>query len=130
MIKVLLVDDSAIFRKNLKFILDNQPEIQVIGECKDGKEVIPFLQHLKPDIILMDYNMPIVNGIEATKMVIKLFPEIKIVGFSFDDDSTTKKAFFESGAVEFLSKYETDSKTLVFKITNLLQSQNKSSNCI
>jgi len=46
MIKVLLVDDSAIIRKSIKSILDNQPEIQVIGECKDGKEVIPFLQHL------------------------------------------------------------------------------------
>lgn len=43
MIKVLLVDDSAIIRKSIKSILDNQPEIQVIGECKDGKEVIPFL---------------------------------------------------------------------------------------
>lgn len=120
MIKVLLVDDSAIIRKSIKTILDNQPEIQVIGECKDGKEVIPFLQHIKPDIILMDYRMPIVNGIEATKLVIELFPEIKIIGFSCDDDSTTKEAFFKSGAVEFLSKYETDNETLVFKITNLL----------
>lgn len=120
MIKVLLVDDSAIIRKSIKTILDNQPEIQVIGECKDGKEVIPFLQHFKPDIILMDYRMPIVNGIEATKQVIELFPEIKIIGFSCDDDSMTKEAFFKSGAVEFLSKYETDNETLVFKITSLL----------
>lgn len=119
MIKALLVDDSAILRKSIKTILDNQPKIQVIGECKDGKEVIPFLQHLKPDVILMDYRMPIVNGIDATKQVKELFPDIKIIGFSCDDDLTTKKAFYESGAVEFLSKYEADNETLILKITNL-----------
>lgn len=118
MIKVLLVDDSAIVRKSIKSNLDKQPEIQVIGECKDGKEVIPFLQHLKPDVILMDYRMPLLNGIETTKLVKDLFPEIKVIGFSCNDDIITKEAFFENGAVEFLSKYEADNNLLVSKINN------------
>ena len=118
MIKVLLVDDSTIFRKTIKTTLNRYPEIQVIGECKDGTEVIPFLQHLKPDVILMDNCMPILNGIETTQLVNHLFPEIKIIGLSCNDDVLTKNAFFENGAVEFLSKYETDNDILVLKINN------------
>jgi len=113
MIKVLLVDDSAIIRKSIKSILNNTLEIQVIGECKDGKEVIPFLQHLKPDVILMDNCMPILNGIETTKLVKELFPEIKVIGFSCDDDICSRKKFLESGADEFLSKFATDRLTLI-----------------
>ncbi len=116
MIKVLLVDDSAIVRKTIKTTLHNHPEIQVIGECEDGKEVIPLLQHLKPDVILMDYRMPILNGIETTKLVKDLFPEIKVIGFSCNDDIITKEAFLKNGAVEFLSKYETDNDVLILKI--------------
>lgn len=118
MIKVLLVDDTAFVRKSIKLALDNQPEIQVVGECKDGTEVIPFLRHLKPDVILMDYRMPILNGIETTKLVKDLFPEIKVIGFSCNDDIIIKEAFFENGAVGFLSKYETDHEVLVLKIIN------------
>ncbi|MBQ21647.1 MAG: hypothetical protein CMD31_12905 [Flavobacteriales bacterium] len=118
MIKVLLVDDSAIVRKAIKTILNRHPEIQVIGECKDGEEVIPFLQHQKPDVILMDSNMPVLNGIEATKLVNHLFPEIKVIGLSCHDDIVTKNAFFENGAVGFLSKYETTNEKLVLKINN------------
>lgn len=118
MIKVLLVDDTAFVRKSIKLALDNQPEIQVVGECKDGTEVIPFLQHLKPDVILMDCCMPTLSGIETTKLVKDLFPEIKVIGFSCNDDLMTKEAFFENGAVGFLSKYEADHDLLVSKITN------------
>ena len=118
MIKVLLVDDSVLVRKTIKTTLNRHPEIQVIGECKDGTEVIPFLQHLKPDVILMDNCMPVLNGIETTQQVNHLFPEIKIIGLSCNDDVVTKNAFFESGAVEFLSKYEMDNDVLIFKINN------------
>lgn len=113
MIKVLLVDDSAIVRKSIKSTLDKQSEIQVIGECIDGKEVIPFLQHIKPDVILMDNNMPILNGVETTRLVKKKFPEIKIIGFSCDDSICSRKEFLESGADEFLSKFATDRLTLI-----------------
>lgn len=101
MIKVLLVDDNAIVRKAIKTTLSKKSKIQVIGECKDGSEVISFLQDLKPDVILMDYRMPLLNGIETTKLVKDLFPEIKVIGFSCNDDLTTKEAFLKNGAVGF-----------------------------
>ena len=118
MIKVLLVDDNASVRESIKYNLDKHPKIQIIGECKDGKEVIPFLQRLKPDVILMDYRMPILNGIETTKLVKDLFPKIKVIGFSCNDDIITKEAFLKNGAAGFLSKYETDNDVLVLEINN------------
>ena len=118
MIKVLLVDDSAIVRKTIKTTLNKHPEIQVVGECKDGTEVIPFLQHLKPDIILMDYRMPLLNGLETTKQVKEFFPKIKIIGFSSADDEHIKTTFLLNGAYSFLSKYDANIDTLIEKINN------------
>jgi len=118
MIKVLLVDDNAIIRKAVKDMFNNQPEIKVIGECKDGIEVIPFLQNNDVDVILMDYRMPILNGVEATSLVKKFFPTIKVIGFSCNDEQVTKNDFFESGAVGFLSKYEVEKEIIINEINN------------
>lgn len=121
MIKVLLVDDTAIVRKAIKDMLNKQPEIQVIGECSDGDQVIPFLQHNKPDVILMDYKMPTLNGVEATKLVKEFYPKIKVIGFSCNDDQATKNDFFENGAVGFLSKYNVDNMIIINEIKIIAQ---------
>lgn len=118
MIKVLLVDDTAIVRKAIKDMLNKQPEIQVIGECADGNQVIPFLQYHTPNVILMDYRMPILNGVEATKLVKEFYPKIKVIGFSCNDEQITKDNFFESGAVGFLSKYNVDNSSIINEINN------------
>lgn len=118
MIKVLLVDDIAIIRKSIKDLLNNHPKIQVIGECADGIEVIPFLEHNKIDVILMDYQMPILNGAEATKLVKEHFPKIKVIGFSSADDESIKAAFIINGACSFLSKYDADMNQLIFEINS------------
>lgn len=116
MIKVLLVDDTAIVRKAIKDMLNKQPEIQVIGECADGNQVIPFLKQNQLDVILMDYQMPILNGVEATRLVKEFYPKIKVIGFSCNDEQITKDDFFESGAVGFLSKYNVDNMIIVNEI--------------
>lgn len=118
MIKILLVDDSAIVRKAIKDMLNSQPEIQVIGECADGSQVIPYLQNNNPDVILMDYRMPVLDGIGTTKLVKEFFPKIKIIGFSCDDESYIKNGFFDNGATGFLSKYEADNQTIIKEINS------------
>ncbi|WP_155252409.1 response regulator, partial [Paenibacillus polymyxa] len=65
-IKVLLADDHQLFREGLKRILNMEDDIEVIGECGDGIQVLEFCNVEKPDIVLMDINMPIENGVEAT----------------------------------------------------------------
>ena len=118
MIKILLVDDNAPIRNAIKIMLNNELEIQVIGECSDGSEVIPFLKDTTPDVILMDYQMPILDGVETTKLVKELFPKIKIIGFSSTDDEHIKTAFLIHGACGFLSKYEANSNSLIVEISN------------
>lgn len=116
MIKVLLVDDSTVLRGTIRDLLNGTKEIKVIGECVDGCEVIPFLEHHIPDVILMDYRMPTLNGIETTKLVKDLFPEIKVIGLSNNDDIMTRGMFFDNGAIGFISKYEVSREILVQEI--------------
>lgn len=118
MIKVLLVDDSASLRKAIKVIIGNHPEIKVIGECVNGSLVIPFLEQNPVDIILMDYEMPVLDGIDTTKLVKKLFPEVKIIGVSFNNEQFIKDGFLSSGASQFLLKDKIEPGMLIHEIIN------------
>lgn len=118
MIKVLLVDDASFVREAIKNILDNISEIEVIGECSDGNQVIPFLEQHAIDVILMDYQMPKLNGIDTTKLVSNLFPEIKIIGVSFNNEQFIRDAFLANGASLFLSKDAIEPNILISKIIN------------
>lgn len=79
MIKVLIADDHHVVRRGLHFFLKTQKDIQVIGEAKDGAEAINLADELNPDIILMDLQMPVKDGIEATKSIVEKHPHIKIL---------------------------------------------------
>src|SRR5215831_16495289 len=77
-IRVLLADDHTILRAGLKMMLNAQPDIEVVGEASDGRQAIAEAQRLLPDVILMDITMPDLNGIEATRQVKRLLPEIRV----------------------------------------------------
>lgn len=80
MVDIVITDDQQIVREGLKMILSlHEDEIQVIGEACNGKELLKLLENKKPEVILMDIRMPIMNGIEATKLVKEKYPEIKII---------------------------------------------------
>jgi two-component system chemotaxis response regulator CheB len=74
MIKVLIVEDSRVVSEYLQYILSNDPQIQVIGNVSNGKQAIEFLRSEKPDIISMDIDMPIMNGLEATRIIMSTTP--------------------------------------------------------
>ncbi len=84
---IFIVDDHEIFRNGLKMLLDNFDFVSVIGEAANGEEFLEHIEKGAPDIVLMDINMPKMNGIEATKQAMKKYPEIKIIALtSFADD--------------------------------------------
>ena len=82
MIKVLLADDHIIFRDGIRSILENEKNIEIVGEADDGLKAVKLTKELKPDIVLMDLTMEELNGIEATKLIKKSHPEIRIIALS------------------------------------------------
>lgn len=103
-ITLLIVEDHKIVRKGLLALLELEPDIQVVGEAENGMEAIELATKYKPMVILMDIAMPILNGIEATKQIIKKLPETKIIILSaYADDNYVDKAL-EVGACGYLLK--------------------------
>jgi len=103
-IKVLLAEDHTIVRKGIRSLLDDQPNIEVIGEAEDGREAIEKVEKLAPDIILMDNTMPILNGLEATRQIKKRFPEIKILILTMHTNEEYILQFLRVGASGYLVK--------------------------
>ncbi len=78
-IRVLLAEDHTIVRKGLRSLLDDETEIEVVGEAEDGQQAIELVQRLQPDVVLMDITMPVLSGLEATRQIKKLLPQVKVV---------------------------------------------------
>lgn len=103
-IKIYLVDDHLIFREGLKNLIEIEGVGNVVGEASNGKQFIEDLEHLTPDLILMDISMPVMNGIEATKLAIEKYPELKIVALSMNGDEEYYYKMIDAGVKGFLLK--------------------------
>jgi CheY-like chemotaxis protein len=105
-VRVLLVDDHAIVRQGIVNVLDADERVEVIGEAADGEEAIHAVEQLQPDVVLMDVNLPKINGIEATREIRERWPEIRVLGLSVHNDVATAQSMMEAGANGLLSKAE------------------------
>jgi len=104
-VTVLLVDDEPLVRAGLRAVLEAQPDIEVVGEAADGAAVIPLVRQLRPDVVAMDVRMPLMDGIEATRAVLRTVadpPKILVVT-TFENDSYVYEAL-RAGADGFLLK--------------------------
>lgn len=103
-IKVLLVDDHLVVLRGLQYFLEVQPEIEIVGQAHNGAEALQLVELLKPQVVLMDIRMPVMDGIEATKRIAKQHPEVKIIMLtSFSDRDSVIPAIRE-GAVGYQLK--------------------------
>jgi DNA-binding NarL/FixJ family response regulator len=103
-IRILLVDDQALFRESLHAFLSLQPEFQVVGEAVNGEQALRQVGTLKPDVILMDVRMPVMDGVEATLHLHKSHPTCRVIMLTtFDDDEYVFEAL-RNGAVGYLLK--------------------------
>jgi len=104
MISVALIDDQALFRAGIRMLVDSQPDLRIIGEAGDGREAIALVEREKPDIVLMDIRMPVMDGLEATAEILKKPDPPKIVMLTtFDLDEAAARAI-RQGASGFLLK--------------------------
>lgn len=103
-IKVLLAEDHTIVRKGLRSLLDSEKETQVVGEAENGKEALNKVAKLKPDVVLLDIAMPILNGLEATRQIKKDFPDIKVLILSVHADEEYIFQTLKAGASGYLLK--------------------------
>ena len=103
--KMLIVDDSSFFRKRLKEIFESDPSMQVVGEAKDGKEGVAMTEKLRPDVITMDVEMPVMDGITAVKEIMAKCPTpiLMFSSLTFEGANSTFKAL-EAGAIDFMPK--------------------------
>jgi len=103
-IKIAVVDDHDLFREGLILVLNQINGFDVIFDSADGKEFIEFLKHKRPDVILMDINMPIIDGVETTTQALKLYPELKIIALTLFSDTLHYSQMINAGAKGFVLK--------------------------
>jgi len=103
-IRVLVVDDHTLFREGLTAILMNVPDIDVVGEAGTGREALAQVKTLAPDVVLMDINMPDLNGIEATQQVLAVEPETGVIMLTMLEDNDSLFAAMCAGARGYILK--------------------------
>jgi len=106
-IKLMIAEDQAIILHSLMILLNSLQNIEVIGTALNGTDLLTLLEKDKPDVILMDINMPKMNGIEATKIIDAKMPWVKVIALSMYDHPVYIKKMFKSGAKGFVSKNAT-----------------------
>ena len=103
-IRVLLVDDNQVFREGLELVLGLRSEIQIVGSAEDGTEAAELARELRPDVVLMDYRLPGMDGVAATAAVLQASPESAVVGLTATANLRERQALYDAGAVACLSK--------------------------
>jgi DNA-binding NarL/FixJ family response regulator len=104
MIRLVLVDDQAAVRQGLRMRLLLEPDMAVVGEASNGKEALALVQQLCPDVVLMDIEMPEMDGISATAVLHTIAPQSVVVILSIHDDSLTRARAHKAGARAFVEK--------------------------
>jgi CheY-like chemotaxis protein len=103
-VRILIADDHQIVRQAISSLLSGIPAFKVIAEAEDGEDAVKKSLELNPEVIIMDMNMPKLNGLAATKIIHKQLPETKIIGLSVQDEQTVMDSMREAGAVAFFNK--------------------------
>ncbi len=104
MIRVVIADDHEIFREGLDVLFKKQNDIELVGEAVNGKQLIEITERLLPDIVLTDIKMPVMDGIQATKIITEKFPQVGVIALSMFEDENLIVDMLEAGARGYLIK--------------------------
>ena len=114
-LRILIAEDHPLFRKGMVFLLSSVPEFEVVGEATTGEEAVTRAAELRPDVILMDLQMPEVNGIEATKRIMQDSPSVRILVVTLFEDDDSVFAALRAGARGYVLK-DADEEEMILSI--------------
>lgn len=103
-LRILLADDHIVMRTGLRALLERQPNLEIVGESENGREAIELVSSLRPDVVVMDVGMPVLNGIEATKTIVTQHPNVAVVILSMYVDESYIMRALKAGARGYLLK--------------------------
>jgi DNA-binding NarL/FixJ family response regulator len=103
---VLIVDDSAVIRRTLREVFRDDPDLEVCGEAENGREAIERARQLRPDLIVLDLSMPVMNGLDAARALKRLMPEVSLIMYSAFGDKVVEHQARLIGISGVVSKFE------------------------
>ncbi len=103
-IRILLADDHTLLRSEIRALLEDEPDLLVVGEAGDGREAVLLANQLRPNVVLMDIAMPMLNGLEATRQIKKQHPEVKVLVLTMYDHEEYFRQLLEAGASGYIIK--------------------------
>ncbi|GLU55652.1 DNA-binding response regulator [Dyadobacter frigoris] len=103
-IRILVVDDHSVVRQGIITLIEDEDDILIVGEASDGDEVLESVSRLKPDVVLLDLTMPRMSGLEAIKLLVPVFPDVKVLVFSMHNNPDYILSAVSSGAAGYLLK--------------------------
>jgi DNA-binding NarL/FixJ family response regulator len=103
-IRVVLVEDNQVFREGLELVLGLGSGIEIVGAAEDGVEAVELVRDVRPDVVLMDYRLPGMDGVEATAALLEAYPHAAVIGLTASANLRERQALSEAGAVACLSK--------------------------
>ncbi len=103
-VKIIIVDDHEIFRNGLKMVLGKLNYIEIVGEAANGQDFLDLIRQVNCDIVLMDIEMPVMSGIDATKIALKENPELKVISLTMFTDDNYVQSMIDAGVKGFLVK--------------------------
>ena len=103
-VRILVADDHSVVRTALSKSLELYDDLKVVGEAVDGEDAIAQVQRLRPDVVIMDASMPKLSGIEATRLITRSTPGVRVIGLSMHDSDWMARTMLDSGAVAFVEK--------------------------
>ena len=103
-VRILLVEDNDVFRDALEFVLEKSPDIEVVGSVSDGSQAVQAVGEYRPDVVLMDYRLPVLDGVQATRAVRAAFPDVAVVGLTASANEREMEALAAAGAHTCLTK--------------------------
>lgn len=103
-LKLLLADDHEVVRKGLRSILETQRDCEVVGEAADGRQAVALVKELNPDIVILDISMPLLNGLEATRQILKIRPQTKVLVLTVHEADPLIRDVLDAGARGYILK--------------------------